>query len=132
MSSESVSCDYKGEIDEEYGIDAEDSKPSSASSLRLQALKGELHVYQDSKMENGSSGEIINGNKYSEKAFLESNNNVIDVIADGQSVNPYMSIVDKEMNNGDLTPESGDKYKQVINKKPLKESELKDVAYQTA
>ena len=128
LSLESVSCDYKGEIDEEYGIDAEDSKPSSASSLRLQALKGELHVYQDSKMENGSSGEIINGNKYSETAFLESNNNVIDVIADGQSVNPYMSIVDKEMNNGDLTPESGDKYKQVINKKPLKESVLKDVA----
>ena len=128
MSSESVSCDYKGEIDEEYGIDAEDSKPSSASSLRLQALKGELHVYQDSKMENRSSGEIINGNNYSETAFLESNNNVIDVIADGLSVNPYMSIVDKEMNNGDLTPEPGDKYKQVINKKPLKENELKDVA----
>ena len=128
LSSESASCDYKGEIDEEYGIDAEDSKPSSASSLRLQALKGELHVYQDSKMENGSSGEIINGNKYSETDFLESNNNAIDVIADGQSVNPYMSIVDKEMNNGDLAPEPGDKYIHAINTKPLKENELKDVA----
>ena len=127
LSSESASCDYKGEIDEEYGIDAEDSKPSSASSLRLQALKGELHVYQDSKMENGSSGEIINGNKYSESAFLELNNNVIDVISDGQSVTPIMSIVDNEMNNGDLTPEPDDKNKQVINEKPLKENELKDV-----
>ena len=48
LSSESVSCDYKGEIDEECGIDAEDSKPSSASSVRLQALKGDLHVYKES------------------------------------------------------------------------------------
>ena len=39
-----------------------------------------------------------------------------------------MSIVDKEMNNGDLTPEPGDRKSQVINKKPLKENELKDVA----
>ena len=93
----------KGEIDDASDTEEEYFKPSSASSLKLQALNGEYHVLKEDKSNLGNSANAINGYSLNETHFNEMNNNLIDVIPDETNlvdnlVNGEKKIIDDTFN----------------------------------
>ena len=97
---QSIRNGNNGEVGEESDNSEKDDKtslPSSASSLRLQALNGEYHVFEENKNNTEVSVNNLYGNMAEQIISNEANNNIINLNANEPNYN----------DNNDLRPVNG-------------------------
>ena len=118
------------EADGELEIGEKEDKvslPSSASSLRLQALNGEYHVYETNSSNSGNSADGVNGNTLNEGSGEEVNNNVINTNHDEAFHIDSHEKKDSGNNHNDIKMENGNDDKESFNAKILTQTVLQDI-----